>query len=214
MALQMVHLLTARRWAQAHGEYLNCPEFCLGAISPDAIHVRDHDDKSRKNQFHLGNWTSPHPEQVLDYWKDHCTPFDIGYGIHVLTDAQWVPRFRARLPQVLFPDGRVNTAIYYNDAYVTDFLLYEEEDGAALFDMIERADVPADHPLLTQYELGEWRRQMLECYRGECPKHGTVRYMDCAYVREFIADVQDFLGQVFAQHMDNMKKAGKNTWHC
>ena len=36
MALLMVHLLAAERWAQKHEEYRNCPDFYLGAISPDA----------------------------------------------------------------------------------------------------------------------------------------------------------------------------------
>ena len=53
MALSMVHLLLARSWARGHKAYLECPEFYLGAISPDAMHVRFHDDKSRKDEFHL-----------------------------------------------------------------------------------------------------------------------------------------------------------------
>ena len=65
MALQMVHLLTARLWALAHAEYRDCPEFYLGAISPDAIHIRDGNDKSHKNEIHLNNWRSPDPDRVF-----------------------------------------------------------------------------------------------------------------------------------------------------
>ena len=71
MALSMVHLLLARRWARGHEEYLECPEFYLGAISPDAMHIRFHDDKSRKDEFHLGNWGSVHEEKVHAYWREH-----------------------------------------------------------------------------------------------------------------------------------------------
>ena len=39
MALLMVHLLVADLWAQGHPEYLDSPEYYLGAISPDAIHI-------------------------------------------------------------------------------------------------------------------------------------------------------------------------------
>ena len=86
MALSMVHLLLARSWARGHEAYLECPEFYLGAISPDAMHVRFHDDKSRKDEFHLGNWGSVHVERVHEYWRERFTPFDVGYGIHALTD--------------------------------------------------------------------------------------------------------------------------------
>lgn len=201
MALQMVHLLTARLWAQGHEEYRDCPEFYLGAISPDAIHIRDGSDKSRKNEFHLYNWMKPDVEKVLEYWREYHSPFDIGYGIHVLTDAQWVPRFRSRLTGLLYPDGRLDTATYYNDTYVTDFELYRECGGRELFDTIERAELPENHPLLTGQEFGAWRREMIDLYRGECPKSDPVKYVTRGYVEQFIADAQDFLNEVYQKHL-------------
>lgn len=205
MALQMVHLLVARQWAQAHEEYRDCPEFYLGAISPDAIHIRDGNDKSRKNEIHLGNWTSPNVEGVLEYWMEHHAPFDIGYGIHVLTDAQWVPRFRSRLPMLILPNGRLDAPIYYNDNYVTDFELYRERGGARLFDLVERGCVPEDHPLLTGYELSEWRKSMLECYRGECPMSEPVKCITREYVEEFVAEAGLFLDQVYGRYLEERK---------
>lgn len=207
MALQMVHLLVAQRWAQAHDEYRDCPEFYLGAISPDAIHIRDGSDKSRKNEFHLYNWTSPDVEKVLEYWREHHGPFDVGYGIHVLTDAQWVPRFRSRLTQLIYPDGKLDTATYYNDTYVTDFELYRERGGEALFDLIERGEAPANHPLLTRDEFCAWRADMLKMYRGECPKSDPVKYIDRAYVEEFVSDAQAMLDEVYGRHLAG--KGGK-----
>ena len=161
MALQMVHLLTARLWAQGHEEYRDCPEFYLGAISPDAIHIRDGSDKSRKNEFHLYNWMKPDVEKVLEYWREYHSPFDIGYGIHVLTDAQWVPRYRSRVPQLVYPDGKIDIATYYNDTYVTDFELYRDCGGKELFDLIERGEAPDNHPLLTRDEFAQWKADML-----------------------------------------------------
>lgn len=202
MALQMVHLLVARQWAQARGEYRDCPEFYFGAISPDAIHIRDGNDKSRKNAFHLYNWQEPHVDKVLEYWRKWHTPFDIGYGVHVLTDAQWVPRFRKRLPQLIQTDGRLDTEVYYNDTYVTDFELYRERGGSELFDWIEQATAPEDHPLLTKNEFSAWRRDMIELYRGSCPKNDPVRYIDRAYVDEFVSDAQKMLDDVFDQYLN------------
>ena len=61
MALPMVHLHAAWLWAQDKPELRDNPDYYLGSISPDAIHVRDGSDKSRKNAFHLNNWRSPDP---------------------------------------------------------------------------------------------------------------------------------------------------------
>ena len=127
MALSMVHLLLARGWARGHAEYLECPEFYLGAISPDAMHIRFHDDKSQKDAFHLGNWGSVHEEQVHAYWHEHFSPFDVGYGVHALTDGYWVPSVKRDFPDMVDP-GRdaLIPALYYNDVSQTDFRLYAE----------------------------------------------------------------------------------------
>ena len=66
MAYMMVHLLVARRWAEGHPEFLESPEFYYGAIAPDAIHVRDGNDKSHKNEIHLNNWGRLHEQDVID----------------------------------------------------------------------------------------------------------------------------------------------------
>lgn len=191
MAFPMVHLMAAERWAQTHEEYLNCPEYYLGAISPDAVHIRDHDDKSHKNEIHLNNWLRSHPDEVLAYWREHHTPFDIGYGIHVLTDGQWVPRYRKDFPGIVKPDGSVRTDIYYNDTYVVDFQLYRENGaGERLFGFVEKGKAPTDHPLLGYYEFDEWRKETAASYRGECPKNGPLTYITREYIEKFVEDCQ------------------------
>lgn len=197
MALLMVHLLVAQRWAEAHAEYRECPEFYLGAISPDAIHIRDKGDKSHKNEIHLNNWTAAHPEEVLAYWREHVTPFDVGYGIHVLTDAQWVPRYRTTFPQMLDANGKPDVDTYYNDTFVTDFELYRDCGGEQIFRWVEQGCAPDGHPLLTQYEIDEWRRQMVERYRGECPRNAPVRFIDRAFAESFLQESQPLLNDVW-----------------
>ena len=140
---------------------------------------------------------NPHPEDVLAYWRVRHAPFDVGYGVHVLTDAQWVPRFRARVPEILLPDGKIDTGIYYNDTFVTDFQLYRDCGGRQLFDWVEQGRAPEDHPLLTHYELEEWKKMMVNSYRGECPKHDPVRYIGREYVESFIDDCQELFEQVY-----------------
>lgn len=200
MALTMVHLLAADNWAAGHRRYADSPEFFLGAISPDAIHIRDHGDKSRKDLFHLYNWQSPHPDKVVEYWREHRAPFDIGYGVHVLTDAQWVPRYKARLKGLFRPDGRLDIDRYYNETFITDFKLYRVIPRLReILDMIETAEAPSDHPLLTAGEFDQWRRKIVAAYRGECPKTGVAQYVDEAYVLSFAAECVPMIDAVYGR---------------
>lgn len=196
MALLMVHLLAAQKWAQTHREW-DCPEFYLGAISPDAVYIRDGEDKSHKNEIHLNNWNEPHPDEVIDYWKEHHTAFDIGYGIHVLTDAQWAPHFRRCFPGILYPDGKVKTEIYYNDTFATDYALYNERGGAELFVLTGSASVPSDHPMLSAYAFDEWRKMMAESYRNQKRSIDPVTFIDRAFVERFIDDCQVLFNETY-----------------
>lgn len=200
MALPMVHLLAARKWVRAHEEF-NTDEFYLGVISPDAIHIRDGDDKSRKNEIHLNNWGSIDQESVIEYWRKRHSAFDIGYGIHVLTDGQWVPRFRARLKGMLLPDGRLNTDVYYNDAVQTDIDLFRQEGiGDRLFEQIKRAVPPENHPLLTGSEIGQWPGFTLKLYYEDHSKLLPARFVTMEYVLDFIDDCQKLLEHVYGRY--------------
>ena len=189
MALTMVHLAVADLWAQGHPEYRESPEFYYGAMSPDAVHVRDGSDKSHKNEVHLNNWVTAHPEDVIRYWMAHAEPFDIGYGVHVLTVGQWGHPYKTRLPGIPKPDRLLNTDIYYNDTFVTDFKLHDSRPRLReILEMVEGARTPQDHPMLEGYMFRKWRKDLLEAYRGECPRHEPVQFIDECYVNAFIED--------------------------
>lgn len=202
MALTMVHLAVADLWAREHPEYAQSPEFYYGAISPDAIHIRDGSDKSHKNEVHLNNWCSPHPDDVIRYWLDRAEPFDIGYGVHVLTDGQWVPRYKEKLPGILRPDGLLNTDIYYNDTFVTDFKLYGTRPRLRqVLELLETARTPQDHPMLKGYMFSQWRKDLVDAYRGECPRHDPVQFIDEAYVNAFIEDCIPLIEETYQKLM-------------
>ncbi len=203
MALTMVHLAAADLWAREHPEYRESPEFFYGAISPDAVHVRDGSDKSHKNEVHLNNWVSPHPDDVIRYWLERSTPFDIGYGVHVLTDCQWVPRYKEKLPGILRQNGLLNTDIYYNDTFVTDFrLLHMYPRLQAILDMLEGAKTPEDHPMLEGYMFSKWRADLLEAYRGECPRHEPVRFIDEAYINAFVEECIPLIEETYQKFIE------------
>ena len=200
MAYMMVHLLVARRWAERHAQYRDNPDFLYGAISPDAIHVRDGNDKSHKNVIHLNNWGTFHEKDVLDYWRARSSPFDVGYGVHVLTDAQWVPRYKKRLRGLFREDGSLDIDFYFRENIATDFALRDElPDAETLLGLVERGETPEDHPLLTAYEISRWRELMVEAYRGECPKPGLSRFVTPAYVHEFVEDSLALIDEVYGK---------------
>ena len=203
MALQMVHMLVADCWAQRYPEYLDSPEFFLGVTGPDAIYIRDGYDKTHKNEIHLDNWSRLNRQPVIDYWRTWKRPFDVGYGVHVLTDAQWVPRFRERLPQLILPDGKVNQGIYYNDCFVTDFeLLHDISRLREIMKLLERAQAPTEHPLLGFHEFDEYRKHLIRLYAGECPRHDPVQYVTADYVMEFVNESSALIDEIFEEAMD------------
>lgn len=197
MALSMVHLLVARRWAREREDLFSSAQFYLGAISPDAMHVRFHDDKSHKDEFHLGNWLSVHPEGVYAYWQEHHTPFDLGYGIHALTDGHWVPTVKRDFPDMVNERGALIPALYYNDAYQTDFDLYRLwPQRRAVFALLAAADAPADHPLLTQEEISAWREQQFSFYEKPCPYAAPVTRVTVEYALRFVEDLVPRLDEI------------------
>lgn len=177
MALVMVHLLVAREWAALHPEYLNAPEYYFGAIAPDAIHIRDGNDKSRKNAVHYMNWGGSHPESILEYWLSRRNPFDVGYAIHCLTDGLWVDGYRSAFPGLLTPDGKTKPTLYYNDVYATERELFAATpETGAMLRMISQANAPEDHPQLLAAEFNQWRCNVLREYDLTSPAIGAWRY--------------------------------------
>ena len=196
MALLMVHLAVAERFAAIHPEYADIPEFYLGVISPDAIHERDGGDKSRKDFYHLYNWQSPDLKAVADYWRVYRSPFDVGFGVHVLTDAQWVPKFRKI--DGLMQGGRLDREQYYHDTFLTDFELFEREKFAErMLPMLEKAVPPTDHPLLTAEEFSGWRDGTVRTYRKPCRESGKQKYIDLDYVDRFFEECMPMIDEAY-----------------
>ena len=198
MALPMIHLLAAYEWAQDKPEYASCPEYYLGTISPDAMHIRDGNDKSRKNEFHLNNWRTPDPDAVVEYWRAHFTPFDVGYGIHVLLDGHWATGFRRDFPGLLLPSGRPDPEIYYNDTFTADYRLYHESSRTDFFlEMLRRAEAPDDHPLLTQSEIEGWKQWTFDFYKNKKPTGKPVRFIDTEYIERFLRICPAIFNEVY-----------------
>ena len=79
MPLPMVHFCTARECVHDISTLIDCPEFYLGSISPDAIHMRPGADKFSKRITHFhadsGQWIN----NVLKFLKQNKDKFNYSF---------------------------------------------------------------------------------------------------------------------------------------
>lgn len=190
MAFPMAHLICAYEWARQRAFLASCPEYYLGAISPDAIHMRAHSDRAMKCAVHLGIWQSDSPKSVLDYWEKRRAPFDIGYGIHILTDWAWVHYYRARFSRELVDENdRVRPEIYYPDCDRADYLIFLNDGRLSRTLPLLRAAVPcADHPYLSADEIARWRERCLNIYNQGLDISRPARVITQEVVENFLGE--------------------------
>lgn len=198
MAYPMVHLLVARGYAAHHPALMECPEYYLGAVAPDAVHVRpDARAHADKRAAHLGVYGKMDGlAQVRAYWQDvGRTPFDIGYGIHILTDRHWVAFYRQAFPGLINADDSTNAARYRPDAAWIDAALYRDAvRHTHIPTLLAHAQPPGAHPLLTEAELLAWRGGMLETMRDtQAMPDGAPVWMRYEAVRAYADSAGDAL---------------------
>lgn len=93
MPLPMVHFCTARECVHDISTLIDCPEFYLGSISPDAIHMRPGADKFSKRITHFhadsGQWIN----NVLKFLKQNKDKFNYSFLlviIHLTLKSIWI----------------------------------------------------------------------------------------------------------------------------
>lgn len=167
MAFPMVHLLIAHKWAQHKPELFDSPEYYLGTLAPDAIHMRENcrypEDKYVTHLNALPEYQRD-SRALLAYWRVRSTPFDLGYAIHVIGDVFWVRFYKETYP-TLIVNGHTDNARYYPDANRIDDWLYEQrEERPKIWALLARARAPEDHPLLSAPEIEGWRDRVFASF--------------------------------------------------
>lgn len=182
MAGPIIHLLAAKEWAKGRPELIACPEYYLGAVAPDAIHARAGTNGDDKRRTHLDNHGRLNMKPLAEYARARRAPFDLGYLAHLLIDPFWCASYR-EIPGLRGADGHTNPEIYYREMNRCESALIDKE----VFELLKRAEPPADHPLLTAEEISEWRRRVLLNPRGIAAEAGENRCITMAFVTAFIA---------------------------
>ncbi len=182
MAGPIIHLRAAKEWAKGRPDLIECPEFYLGAIAPDAIHACANAGKDDKLRTHLNNHGRLDMMPLAEYARARKTAFDLGYLAHLLTDPFWCASYHV-IPGLLQEDGHTNPEIYYREMNRVESALIDED----VFERLGRAVPPADHPLLRAAELDEWRRRVLAHSRDMAAEAGENGCITIAFVTSFVA---------------------------
>ena len=180
MPLPMVHLSVAVALCEKMG-CIPSPDFLLGNIAPDAIHMRPNTDKHDKERVHLIDGNASPQELVRSFRtqfgleESRVTGFSAGYLTHLLTDLFWrqavIDPFRKKLPPAM-PDKEVRK-IYYRDTDQIDFDLFRQMPWRPQAWLSLRKAVAEDfYSLLTGAEILQWRDRTLDWYDdpGHDPK--------------------------------------------
>ena len=187
MALPMVHLAVAYKWA-ANKAVSNYPEYYLGAISPDAIHSRPDVTREDKSKTHLRiNSRNGEFQKTFEFMNNHTDPFSIGYVIHLLTDYFWIRYYVENFPGLFDENGKTIPAIYYNDTDQADYLLYEKLPYREyMWDMLKRSVSPDVDNLLIAEEIEAWKQRTLHWFEKECPHTDPILHLTYDKVCHFI----------------------------
>ena len=203
MPLPMVHLAVA---VHVHRQEENTPspDFLLGSIAPDAIHMRPNAGRDDKRRVHLSETHDPHHERVrpllAGYRSDESTAlgFAEGYAAHLLTDYLWVETvidsFRRSIPPGL--SDQEERSLYYLETDQIDFCLYHRMPWRPEVWSKLAAAQPRDFsPLLTAEEIGQWRDRTLVWFE-ELKQEPMIEPVYITY-----ADVEAFIDQAAHETM-------------
>lgn len=203
MPLPMVHFAVAvTLYAARHQEIT--PEFLLGSIAPDAIHLRNGWTPADKVITHFGlpydypDWGKIEPILARTVGAPpSLAALTAGYVAHILTDQLWIDTVaipnRPRIPAELTQDER--KALYYRESDQIDFNFYHRAPWRPLvWDRLTVAQTADVDPLLTGDEIDRWRRRTLDWFTDGTkePKITPVYYTD-AQVVDFVARAAVFV---------------------
>ena len=193
----------------AKRESFPTPEFLLGSIAPDAIHMRPNIGPDDKKRVHLRQSPdSSDEERIRALFVAHChenaeaVEFAQGYTAHLLADQLWrktvFASFRERRPQEL--TASQERSLYYDEADQIDFDLYNGMpwrprvwQGLAAAQARDFAD------LLTGAEIRSWQERTLKWFDSlkEEPKLKPV-YLTLEIAHNFVEQAVEMTAKHFA----------------
>ena len=215
MPLPMTHLSVANRLIEIGLQIKDESQFYLGAISPDAIHMRPNADRAAKNVTHL----IPEGKRVIEWYdtdeaecikriiefvasnKSTTNPdFLMGYAVHILTDMYWTTwvyqkfvveyqKSDAVYQKSAAPPQDQQKA-YYEDTDIVDYIQYTiapwRED---VWQLLQNTEYSNFLNLLSADEIKKWNERTLNWYtapENQYKFEGTPKYITQQGIEDFI----------------------------
>jgi len=203
MPLPIVHLAIA---FAVHERVERCPtpEFLLGSLAPDAIHMRPGTTRADKRRTHLQNTSAADwPRPLRDWMARHVghdptfREFIRGYAAHLLADRLWagtaLQEFRRAAPAEL-DDGGLK-ALYYRELDQVDVNLFRTEPWPpCAWSMLATAPAMEAPGLLTANEIDRWRTRTLAWFDDPAHDPGIVpAYLTEERVHIFVGEARDMV---------------------
>jgi len=190
MPLPTIHLLVAEEVAHRTGMGLS-GRCLLGAIAPDAIHMRKDMTPEDKHYTHLRSdgWRKSWPEAKQMLANCHRDPFATGYALHVMTDFLWINgpwrAFTRSIPEDMSKDEIKK--IYYRDMNHIDNWLFRQAGSRRLWDALLKATPTTLPQYVSLGEVSAWRRdrygRLLDAHRSQ-----PAGYITLDIARRFITE--------------------------
>jgi hypothetical protein len=234
MPLPLVHFAIAHQLAQSDPLALT-PEFLLGSIAPDAIHLRAGSTRVDKNRTHL--LRASHAETADEEYLAVLRHFWLagvqqpppqanllkGYVAHLLADRRWFQSVFAHFRRVIPAEatGEAGARLYYQEADQVDLALYRQMPWRAeVWQRLAAAQPLPVADLLTAAEVDGWRTRTFAWFE----QHQADPVIECRFipyplVLDFVADSAEWIAKQFsgwsaAQTEKGCGVSGKWSYLC
>jgi len=195
MPLPMVHLLVAN--GLKCDKINKTPEYFLGVIAPDAVHMRKDYKREHKTASHFGIKNVGGTEKIEELYEKIRSAketerknFLLGCLTHILTDKLWLDTLYGNIylknyeNDPLRPENEREA--YYNDTDQIDYMLYENMPWREeIFDKIEKAKVFGIENVLRCENVYMWRIRTVNWFSKESEHKNPLRYIKYSDVLEF-----------------------------
>jgi len=210
MPLPMVHLSVTKKLADAGIPVNDLPQFYLGSISPDAIHMRQGADRLAKNITHLlpaekgkiHSWEDRNEDEYFELMRDFMNAnmnktnadFLMGYAAHILTDMLWTKRVFGKFAEKFNMSGAPaedKSKTYYHDTDIVDYLIYSGSNWRQdVWQCLQNAEYADFLDFLSAQEIKLWNERVLNWYvspENQYKFSGTPKYITKTDIDNFIS---------------------------
>lgn len=216
MPSPMIHLCAARELIESLG-IRDEGAYYLGAIAPDAVHMRSGTQAQiyeAKMLSHMGMRSLSRMTEAelrdgihrVRAWMraQEAHPhrdYLLGYGVHILTDVYWVlalfTQFKTLWEQGTFGEESRN-AVYYRDTDWLEVALYAERPWRpGVWERVLAAEAADVEDILTAKEAHQWRSHVDNWFRTHT-KQGDPVFFTMERMEEFFQSFPEWFLADFA----------------